>query len=111
MTPDIVDPATEILRAMSDGGVVDEGTDKAKASYGYVIRSKQLQEGWGNFTFLMSGRGQVEGTNAFIDSTRAEAKGLVATMHRILSTIQNFPHLKHIDHATDNEAVVNMYVN
>jgi len=66
-------------------------------------------EGWGNFTYIMSGRGMVEGNNLYMDSTRAEARGLLATMTRILSSIESFPKVQKIDHATDNEAVVDIY--
>jgi hypothetical protein len=50
----------------------------------------------------------VEGNNWFMDSTRAEARGLLATMTRILSVIKVFPKVQTIDHATDNEAVVDI---
>ena len=54
----------------------------------------------------------VEGNNMYMDSTRAEARGLLATMLRLLASIkrsdtQMFKRL--IDHATDNEAVVDIY--
>ena len=51
----------------------------------------------------------VEGTNLSMDSTRAESRGLLATMIRIWHSIQKFPSLKYIDHATDNEAVVDIF--
>ena len=44
-----------------------------------------------------------------MDSTRAEARGLLATMTRILSSVELFPKVQTIDHATDNEAVVDIY--
>ena len=44
----------------------------------------------------------VEGNNMYMDSTRAEARGLLAT-------IQRYSNVKTIDHATDNEAVVDIY--
>jgi hypothetical protein len=44
-----------------------------------------------------------------MDSTRAESRGLLATMTRILSSIESFPKVQKIDHATDNEAVVDIY--
>ena len=44
-----------------------------------------------------------------MDSTRAEARGLLATMTRILSSLELFQKVKQIDHATDNEAVVDIY--
>ena len=65
--------------------------------------------GWGNFAYTMSGRGKVEGPSLYMDSTRAEARGLLATMTRILFSIEFFPKVQKIDHATDNEAVVDIY--
>ena len=44
-----------------------------------------------------------------MDSTRAEARGLLGTMTRILSSLDSFQKVKQIDHATDNEAVVDIY--
>ena len=35
----------------------------------------------GNFTYSMSGRGMMEGNNLYMDSTRAEARGLLATIN------------------------------
>ena len=100
---------SDTITAMSDGGVLHAGTHKAKGGYGYVIREARHHEGWGNFTFTMSGRGSVEGSNLYMDSTRAEARGLLATMRRIWYTTYKFPFLKCIDHATDNEAVVDIF--
>ena len=52
----------------------------------------------------------MEGLKLYIDSTRAEARGLLATMTRILSSITSFPKVQQtIDHATYNEAVVDIY--
>jgi len=48
-------------------------------------------------------------TNMHMDSTRAEARGLLATMIRILSSRAMFSSLKHVDHATDNEAAAEIY--
>ena len=45
----------------------------------------------------------------YMDSTRAEARGLLATMIRLLASIKRYPNVQTIDHATDNEAVVDMY--
>jgi hypothetical protein len=73
------------LWAMSDGGVTNAGTHCARAGYGYAIRSNKPMKGWGNFNYTMSGKGRVEGNNLVMDSTRVEARGLLATMTRILS--------------------------
>ena len=43
-------------------------------------------------------RGMVEGNNLHMDSTRAEARGLLATMTRILSSIKLYPKVQTIDH-------------
>ena len=51
----------------------------------------------------------VEGNNMYMDSTRAEARGLLATMLRLLASIKRYPNVQTIDHATDNEAVVDIY--
>ena len=109
MVPAEVNKDTETLWTMSDGGVSDAGTERARAGYGFIIRDTKEFAGWGNFNFTLSGRGPVEGTNLYMDSTRAEARGLLATMISILSSSTMFPSLKHIDHATDNEAVVEIY--
>jgi len=94
---------------MSDGGVTNAGTHCTRAGYGYVIRSNEPMEAWGNFTYSLSGRGMVEGNNLYIDSTQAESRGLLATMTRIISSLESFQKVKQIDHATDNEAVVDIY--
>ena len=94
---------------MSDGGVTNAGTNCARAGYEYVIRSNRQMEGWGNFTYTMSWRGTVEGKNLYMDSTRAEARGVLETMNRILSVAESFPKVQKIDHAIDNEAVVDIY--
>ena len=44
-----------------------------------------------------------------MDSTQAESRGLLATMTRIISSLESFQKVKQIDHATDNEAVVDIY--
>ena len=84
MSPDEANFQTETLWAMSDGGVTNAGTDSARAGYGYIIRSNKQTNGWGHFEYTMSGRGMVEGNNLCMDSTRAEARGLLASMTRIL---------------------------
>ena len=109
MFPEDSMPLTDTLWTMSDGGVKDAGTYSAQAGYGYIIRTIRESKGWGHFGYTMSGRGMVEGNNLFMDSTRAEARGLLATMTRILSVIKVFPKVQMIDHATDNEAVVEIY--
>jgi len=109
MSPDEPNTQTDTLWAMSDGGVINAGTYCTMGGYGYVIRSNKPIKAWGNFDFTMSGRGMVEGNNLYIDSTRAEARGLLGTMTRILSSLESFQKVKQIDHATDNEAVVNTY--
>jgi len=109
MSPDESNSQTDTLWAMSDGGVADAGTHRTRAGYGYVIRSTKTIKAWGDFEYSMSGRGMVEGNNLYIDSTRAGARGLLATMTRILSALELFQKVKQIDHATDNEAVVDIY--
>ena len=109
MFPEDSLPQTDTLWTMSDGGVKDAGTYSTQAGYGYIIRTIRESKGWGHFGYTMSGRGMVEGNNLFMDSTRAEARGLLATMTRILSVIKVFPKVQTIDHATDNEAVVDIY--
>ena len=44
-----------------------------------------------------------------MDSTREEARGLLATMLRLLASIRRYPNVQTIDDATDNEAVVDIY--
>ena len=109
MSPDEPNFLTETLWAMSDGGVTNVGTDSARAGYGFIIRSNKQTNGWGHFEYTMSGRGMVEGNNLYMDSTRAEARGLLASMTRILSSVALFSKVQTIDHATDNEAVVEIY--
>ena len=109
MSPDESNSQTDTLWAMSDGGVTNAGTHCTRAGYGYVIRSNKPVKAWGDFEYSMSGRGMVEGNNLYMDSTRAEARGLLATMTRILSSLELFQKIKQIDHATDNEAVVDIY--
>ena len=57
--------------------VREAGTHKAGAGYGYIIRTTRQSKGWDNFGYTMAGRGMVEGNNLDMDSTRAEARGLL----------------------------------
>ncbi len=79
MSPDEPNSQTDTLWAMSDGGVTNAGTYCTRGGYGYAIRSNKPINAWGNFDFTMSGRGMVEGNNLNMDSTRAEARGLLGT--------------------------------
>ncbi len=96
MSQDEPNSQTDTLWAMSDGGVTNAGTHGARAGYGYVIRSNETMEAWGNFTYSMSGRGMVEGNNLYMDSRRAEYRGLLATMTSIISSLESFQKVKHI---------------
>ena len=109
MSPKEPDIYTNTIWAVSDGGVREAGTHKAKGGYGYIIKTNREEKGWGSFGYTMAGRGMVEGNNMYMDSTRAEARGLLATMLRLLASIKRYPNIKTIDHATDNEAVVDIY--
>ena len=110
MSPEESDINTDTIWTVSDGGVREAGTHKARAGYGYIIRTIRESKGWGNFGYTMAGRGMVEGNNLYMDSTRVEARGLLATMMRLLSSIKLYPNVQTIDHATDNEAVVDIYM-
>ncbi len=110
MSPDEPNSQTDTRWAMSDGGVANAGTHCTRTGYGYVIRSNEPMKAWGNFTYSLSGRGMVEGNNLYMDSTRpAESRGLLATMTRIISSLESFQKVKQIDHAADNEVVVDIY--
>ena len=109
MSPEEPNSNTDTIWTVSDGGVREAGTHKARGGYGYIIKTLRESKGWGNFGYTMSGRGMVEGNNMYMDSTRAEARGLLATMIRLLASIKRYPNVQTIDHATDNEAVVDMY--
>ena len=88
MSPEEPNNSTDTTWAVSDGGVREAGTHKARGGYGYIIKTIRESKGWGNFGYTMSGRGMVEGHNMYIDSTRAEARGLLATMLRLLASIK-----------------------
>ena len=108
MSPEELDINTDTIWAVSDGGVREAGTHKARGGYGYIIKPIRASKGWGNFGYTMAGRGMVEGNNMYMDSTRAEARGLLATMLRLLASIKRYPNVQTIDHATDNEAVLDI---
>ena len=87
MSPEESDINTDTIWAVSDGGVREAGTHKARGGYGYITRTSRELKGWGNFGYTMAGRGMVKGNNMYMDSTRAEARGLLATMLRLLRSV------------------------
>ena len=63
------EPATNTygyIWTVSDGGVREAGIHKARAGYGYIIRTIRESKGWGNFGYTMAGRGMVEGNNLYM---------------------------------------------
>jgi hypothetical protein len=100
-----------MAQIVSDGSVEQADCEKASGTFGWVARLGSTECEWCDYTPAAAGMGLVEGHWTTMTSTRTEARGLLDSMRASRRWIEDglTPNLKHIQHALDNSAVVDLY--